>query len=105
MLGTIKLNGTRRRLRLPPYKDANVMAINTGLSVTVAGHYVYLKRDEQKQVAEVCVNVIEGHQVTGLENEAVIVAARLLAERAQRFLGRGWRIVPYSGGQALAQGA
>jgi hypothetical protein len=83
-----------RARRLTPVKDEGVMAIHTGLSVTVAGHLIELERDEYNKTAKLVVSVIAGHQVTGLEGSAVNAAAELLARRAQRFLGQNWKIVP-----------
>lgn len=83
-----------RARRVVPIKDEGVMAIHTGLSVTVCGHLIELERDEYNKVARLVVKVIEGHKVTGMEGSAVNAAARLLAQRAQRFLGQNWRIVP-----------
>lgn len=83
-----------RARRVAPLKDTSVMAIHTGLSVTVAGHLIALERDEYNKTAKLVVSVIEGHEVTGLESSAVNAAAELLYRRAQRFLGQNWKIVP-----------
>jgi hypothetical protein len=73
-------------------KEPATMAIHTGLSVTVSGHLITLERDERNKVAKLVVKVIEGHEVTGLENEAIQTAAMLLKRRAERFLG-DWTVI------------
>ena len=84
----------RTRLRITRADEgSNVMAIHTGLSVTVCGHLIQLDRDDVTKIAQVVVSVINGHHVTGLEQEAVKTAADLLLRRAQRFLGGGWTVV------------
>ncbi len=89
-----RINTRAAQQRFPaPIKDTGVMAIHTGLSVTVAGHLIELERDERTKTARLVVKVIAGHVVTGLESSAVNVAAELLARRAQRFLG-DWTVIP-----------
>lgn len=89
------------------YRDeGSVMAIHSGLVVTCCGHRIDISRDELRKVAVVQVWLIDGHTATGLELSAVKVAADLLAERAQRFLGQDWTVarwVPQA--VALAAGA
>ena len=82
---------TLKAYRPAPIQDVGIMAIRTGLSVTVAGHLIELERDERTKTARLVVTVISGHQVTGLENEAIRAAAQLLKERAERFLG-DWKV-------------
>ncbi len=88
-----------RRLRIVDTgaepRSNDVMAIHTGLSVTVCGHLIRLRRDERHQRAEVVVQVLDGHTITGLEVEAVKAAADMLRQRAQRFLGAGWTVAPW----------
>ncbi len=84
-------------------KDANVMAIHTGLSVTVCGHLIRLDRDESAQRARIVVEVINGHVVTGLEVDAVSVAADLLAARARRFLGKKWTVEAWRANRRLPE--
>lgn len=81
-----------RRLRHYDDEGARVMAIHTGLSVRVAGHLIELERDDASRTARVVVN---GAPVTTLEVEAVKAAADMLAERARRFLGIAWTVVPW----------
>lgn len=83
---------TLRAFRPAPLRDDGIMAIHTGLSVTVAGHLVRLERDERRKVAHIMVEVINGHTVSGLETEAIKAAAELLRQRATRFLG-DWRVI------------
>lgn len=94
------INGHKLRLvHNPPSDDdkgTRVMAIHSGLSVTVCGHLVRLERDEKRKRAVVVVERINGHVVTGLEQSAVKVAADLLVMRAQRFLGIQWTIVGWT---------
>lgn len=100
-----------KRLRLydyPPRDDADegVIVINTGLSVQVRGHLVDLVRDDARRVAAVRVRAVGGHTATGLEQGDVKAAADLLAARAQRFLGHGWTVIPWTpAGMAPAAGA
>lgn len=95
----MELNGRHRRIErvitgaFNRYaEEPETMAIHTGLSVTVAGHLITLERDESRKVAKLVVQVISGHSVTGLENEAIKAAGKLLKERAERFLG-DWRVI------------
>jgi hypothetical protein len=88
-------------------REPREMAIHTGLSVTVAGHVISLERDEGRKYAKLVVRVIDGHVVTGLEGEAIKAAARLLHQRAQRFLGIDWTVEGltgnYAGGASAAR--
>lgn len=94
------VNRLRKRVTNGPFncfaKEPQAMSIHTGLSVTVAGHLIALDRNETTLTAKVVVTVINGHNVTGLEQEAVKLAADLLAERARRFLGLNWTVIPYN---------
>jgi hypothetical protein len=100
-------NLNRRFYRRPLREEGgDVLAIHTGLTVTICGHEITLDRDEDAKVACVVVNVIEGHVVTGLEAEAVRAAAALHARKAQRFLGHDWTVVPWDGGiESVEMGA
>lgn len=84
-------SGLKRRLH---YEDegSRVMAIHTGLSVTVMGFAIDLDRDEAIRVGKVTVDGVPQDPVS---LAAVKVAAELLARRARRFLGLGWRIVEW----------
>lgn len=84
-------SGLKRRLH---YEDegSRVMAIHTGLSVSVAGFEIGLDRDEGRKTATVVVNGVPSDPVS---LAAVRVAAELLARRARRFLGLEWRIVEW----------
>jgi hypothetical protein len=66
------------------------MAIHTGLSVTVAGHLLYLDRNEEQKTAVVRTKALNGVPTT-MDVHAVKVAAELLQRRAQRFLG-DWKV-------------
>jgi hypothetical protein len=100
-----------KRLRLYDYPprdddDGGVIVINTGLSVQVRGHLVDLVRDDVRRVAIVRVSTVGGYTATGLEQGDVRTAADLLAARAQRFLGHGWTVIPWTPtGMAPASGA
>jgi len=84
-------------------EDSGIMAIHTGLSVTIVGHLIELERDEERRVAKLVVRVIDGHTVTGLEADAVMAAGLLLQARAKRFLGQNWTVVGLSAQQLAAR--
>ena len=86
-------------------KTNQIMAIHTGLSVTVVGHIISLDRDEKTKRATIVVTLIKGHITTGLEGPAIKVAADLLAQRARRFLGREWTVVEWGALQEIGRGA
>lgn len=92
----LRTKNNRRRLNNLP-RDPRVMAIFSGLSVTVHGYMVELERDTVAKVATVKVRRIAHYPETGLEKPALLIAAKLLAQRAQRFLGKPWRVVPWEG--------
>ncbi len=77
----------------PRDEEDGVIVIHSGLSVTVCGHTVTLRRDNARHVAVVCVSVLDGYPVTGLEQPKVAAAANMLAVRAKRFLGPRWTVV------------
>ena len=72
-------------------KDNRIMAIRTGLSVTVCGVLIELKRNPKAKRAKVVLKPSKGRVLTGMEKEAVSIAAQLLAARARRFMV-GWEI-------------
>lgn len=82
-----------------------VIVIYKGLSVTVCGHLIDLYRDNAHKIATVRASVITGHNVTGLEYGDVKRAVDLLARRAERFLGHGWKVVKWSPPTELSQNA
>ena len=102
-MNAIKLRIVNRRVYRELERDSNVMAIHTGLSVTVCGHLVRLERDDQAQIVKVVVEVIPGHVVTGLEVEAVQAVADLLLARARRFLGVEWKVVGWRAGRRMPE--
>src|SRR5437016_1506432 len=90
----------------PPRDEPNgTIVIHKGLSITVCGHFVDLYRDEIHKIATVRASVIIGHKVTGLEYDTVKKAADLLADRAERFLGRGWKVIKWTSPTELSQNA
>jgi len=79
------------------HRQAQRSAINvvwTGLTVTVAGHLLRLERDNATKIARVVSEHLLGHGADGTAAEAVRMAAELLAGRAQRVLGAGWKVTP-----------
>ena len=72
------------------------MTIRTGLSSTVAGHVLRVVRDDQRMTAEVVVEcLLPSGDITAVQMDAVDAAARLLQQRAQRFLGRQWTVLEW----------
>ena len=94
----LQLGLSRTPYSYPPRErgpgDEAIM-IHTGLSVTVVGCLCDVVRDEVHHVATVRVAPLPGHTASGTPYEASVVAqaAVLLADRAQRFLGHGWRVI------------
>ena len=70
------------------------MTVNTGLSVTCAGHLISCIQDPAAKRATIVVTALNGHH-GAVVDEAVSSAARFVAERAKRVLA-GWEIVPYA---------
>jgi hypothetical protein len=66
--------------------------VNSGLSVVVRGHLIWVVRDDARRVAVVSVCTVAGYAATGHEYGDVKVAADMLAERARRVLGHGWTV-------------
>ena len=82
-------------LRGVPDRSEGSIVIQRGLTMAVRGHLIDLDRDESAKVARVRVAVVEGYAPTGAEFDDVRKAAGVLAERARRFLGVGWTVVPW----------
>ena len=76
-------------------RDSPIMVLR-GLEDIVAGHLIAIARDESAHVAQVTVTSLNG-AAGGPELEAIRVAARLLAQRAGRFLGRDWAVREWEG--------
>ena len=89
---------------IPDDDHRDIIVIHTGLSVIVCGHLVDIRRDDQRKIATVQVSVIPGYKVTGLEQSILQGTADQLAQRAQRFLGMGWKIVPWVSPQEKVAG-
>ena len=70
---------------------ADKIMVYSGLSVVVCGHLIALARDEIRQVAQVTVTPLNG-SASPVAQEAVKVAASLLAQQAARFLGQDWAV-------------
>ena len=89
-----RLNGWDAR------KDERVMAVNTGLSKTVAGHLIRLVRDEKRRVARVVVEPLATASTYPTDNEvsAIRIAAKLLAQQARRCFGLGWVVEEWDEG-------
>lgn len=78
-----------------PAKNDGAVVINTGLSVmTTCGHTVDLVRDETSKVAIVRVALTKCTG-TAAEQYDLMSAADMLTQRAKRFLGPGWTVVPW----------
>ena len=71
------------------------MTIHTGLSSTCAGFLIAAERNERTKTATITVTPLNGKHVAQAD-EAVAVAARLLAERVQRVLGMEWTVVRWT---------
>lgn len=76
-----------------------IVTVNTGLSSSVAGCTVTISRDNRSKVGRVTVDVPDNVVLTEIQRSAVHQTAKLLGERAKRFLGIKWTIVPWSGFQ------
>ena len=78
-----------------PTDNYGAVVIHTGLSVvTACGHRIDLVRDASAKVATVRVRQI-ACAALGADECNVTEAADMLAERARRFLGAGWTVVPW----------
>lgn len=74
-----------------------IVTVNTGLSSSVAGCIVTIDRDDAARVGTVVVQVPQNIQLMEVQRSAVHQTAKLLGERAKRFLGMKWTIIPWSG--------
>lgn len=84
-----------RRGTFVPVRDwEGVIVVDKGLSTIIAGHLIDLKRDDGHHEAVVCVQAVdERGPLTQAELADLTEAAALLAQRAKRFLGYGWKVV------------
>lgn len=83
--------------QLAYYSRSGRVRVNTGLSSSIVGCVVRLVRDDTVKVGMVVVDIPEDARLTDVQRTAIHQTAKLLAERARRFLGIRWRIVPWSG--------
>ena len=85
----------RQRRGIPTHNDGAVV-IHTGLSVvTACGHIVDIVRDPATKTATVCVKAL-AYIVPGSDQCDLVQAANMLAERARRFFGTEWTVVPWT---------
>jgi hypothetical protein len=100
MTSSTYMPSARRARRIPrgiPVACTGRIVIQTGLSVLAAGCKIGVAADPATQTASVFVWEPDGYVPTAQGEAEIRVAAALLAERAGRFLGPGWKVVPWSG--------
>jgi hypothetical protein len=78
------------------------MQVRTALSVTCAGHLIDLRVDADALRAEVRVTPLRRSAPSANDLASLEVAADLLARKAARSLGDGWRIVQWRSGRIKA---
>ena len=89
----------KRRLfprRVPVKNWDGILVIHKGLTAIVHGCLIDLDQDHERRVATVCVRPVDQSMPVGAELDEVKEAADLLADRAKRFLGRGWNIIRWN---------
>lgn len=90
-------DGTRPHY-IPTRDWSGVLVIHRGLSVIVCGHVIDLTYDDGQQIATIVVKPkkpVDG-AVSVEDTETITQAAKLLAHRAQRFLGKSWTVVEWT---------
>lgn len=104
MHAVINRNGIHQKLapsfiptkKVLSHSKDSVMAIRTGLSVTVVGYLIYLDRNEEQMTAKLRIQktaaLDPAHKPDEIEHAAIKTAALLLAQRARRVLGIAWKV-------------
>ena len=96
MMQTLTPRDTYNRPRMVPCKDwSDILVIQSGLSVSVHGHFIDLNRDVDRLIATVRVKRTDERSLSDSDKRDVREAANLLAKRAKRFLSDGWTVVAW----------
>lgn len=96
---TLQVKSRRKRpaISTDQIERQGKVMVNTGLSSIVAGHLIYVQRNEAMRKAKVVAQRINGDEATPVELHAIRVTADLLARRAQRVFGRVWTVDEWDG--------
>lgn len=78
--------------RVPVRNWEGILVIHKGMTAIVHNHLIDIGRDEQHKIATVRVVPVDKVATNMQMNSDIKEAADLLAERAQRFLGRSWTV-------------
>lgn len=88
-----------RRVRIKDWEG--VLVVHRGMSAIVHGYLLDLDVDEENRTATVRVKLADPTREVPALNDAQVVdlkqAATVLAKRAQRFYGRAWTVVNWTG--------